>query len=318
MSRLHGELQETSRSCTDCTPRYLWLVLIRRIDRQLLYNSSVRLDLSRPRVDKGWLSHPQTSSSAWTSSDDSDWPVASYFYTRPGLVSLTFTRMPHMFDSESTIVLDMTQERPCGVCESTKNIKQCARCKSISYCSKEHQLLDWPTHKKQCQRIAPKSGDTTTVTGILFPALEDKPRLVQVICKVARVRAMSLVGDGLSEVLLHKPQMTRFLGDTDWEGLSITHCGSTPLKQPIKLFIRDNFMNDKSPFNQSVIKFMGKGTPHPWAGNLLAMKMVDPYTSTYVDAGLDDLRAIRDYFSWYPSRGGSIPDVFDGFTVLNL
>lgn len=41
----------------------------------------------------------------------------------------------------------------CFICLETKNVKQCAHCKIISYCSKEHQIEDWPYHKDLCKAI---------------------------------------------------------------------------------------------------------------------------------------------------------------------
>jgi len=36
----------------------------------------------------------------------------------------------------------------CGVCGTTDDLKQCTRCHLTSYCGKEHQAKDWPSHKK--------------------------------------------------------------------------------------------------------------------------------------------------------------------------
>lgn len=39
---------------------------------------------------------------------------------------------------------------PCGLPAT----KRCVRCKSQAYCSKEHQLRDWPAHKLACRAHA--------------------------------------------------------------------------------------------------------------------------------------------------------------------
>lgn len=48
-------------------------------------------------------------------------------------------------------------ERECFVCGKKDNgknkIKWCSACKSISYCSREHQEKDWPRHKKKCRLL---------------------------------------------------------------------------------------------------------------------------------------------------------------------
>jgi hypothetical protein len=38
----------------------------------------------------------------------------------------------------------------CASCASTKSLKQCARCKTISYCSKPCHRTHWQTHKRSC------------------------------------------------------------------------------------------------------------------------------------------------------------------------
>ena len=43
----------------------------------------------------------------------------------------------------------------CGdsLCCSTKDLKECSRCKQVSYCSKECQSHDWKDHKKVCKKV---------------------------------------------------------------------------------------------------------------------------------------------------------------------
>ncbi|XP_058796793.1 egl nine homolog 1 isoform X2 [Phymastichus coffea] len=38
----------------------------------------------------------------------------------------------------------------CEVCGKSDRLLRCSRCKSIFYCTKEHQKLDWKRHKRQC------------------------------------------------------------------------------------------------------------------------------------------------------------------------
>src|SRR4051812_35739924 len=45
----------------------------------------------------------------------------------------------------------------CAVCKKGQDagdvsLKRCARCGSVSYCSRECQAQDWPTHKTSCKR----------------------------------------------------------------------------------------------------------------------------------------------------------------------
>ena len=44
--------------------------------------------------------------------------------------------------------------RMCGLPSCSEAAKRkCAACKSLGYCSREHQRSDWKIHKKECQRI---------------------------------------------------------------------------------------------------------------------------------------------------------------------
>jgi hypothetical protein len=47
---------------------------------------------------------------------------------------------------------------PCRVCGKTEKTMQCARCKGVAYCGKDHQKADWASHKKVC--IPARSGTT--------------------------------------------------------------------------------------------------------------------------------------------------------------
>ena len=46
----------------------------------------------------------------------------------------------------------------CELCGRSDNLKVCARCRSVSYCSKDHQTRHWPNHKRNCKEIAMRKG----------------------------------------------------------------------------------------------------------------------------------------------------------------
>ena len=46
----------------------------------------------------------------------------------------------------------------------------CTGCRSVNYCSKEHQRRDWPTHKLMCRPVM--KGETL---GIAWWAIPSKP-----------------------------------------------------------------------------------------------------------------------------------------------
>jgi len=61
----------------------------------------------------------------------------------------------------------------CRVCTKTTELQRCSRCKSATYCSKEHQAADWPRHKRECTQ----ADELADVVAIIMKAfLEEMPR----------------------------------------------------------------------------------------------------------------------------------------------
>lgn len=38
----------------------------------------------------------------------------------------------------------------CRICDQTENLLRCSRCRTVYYCSKDHQRQDWKKHKLEC------------------------------------------------------------------------------------------------------------------------------------------------------------------------
>ena len=58
----------------------------------------------------------------------------------------------------------------CAVCGVTDNLKRCAKCKLVRYCSREHQASDWKKHKLECGKQTtvsspPETGKLNVVGG---------------------------------------------------------------------------------------------------------------------------------------------------------
>ncbi|KAF7401794.1 hypothetical protein HZH68_007614 [Vespula germanica] len=51
----------------------------------------------------------------------------------------------------------------CVLCEKTDKLLRCSRCKSVFYCTKEHQKRDWKRHKEFCGIRAPWPNDSSLV-----------------------------------------------------------------------------------------------------------------------------------------------------------
>jgi hypothetical protein len=45
----------------------------------------------------------------------------------------------------------------CIICKTTVNILKCGRCGIASYCGKEHQKIDWESHKQVCKSLKLKA-----------------------------------------------------------------------------------------------------------------------------------------------------------------
>ncbi len=48
---------------------------------------------------------------------------------------------------------NMAVVRVCAVCGSADNVKSCAGCRNLSYCSRACQVRHWPAHKELCEEI---------------------------------------------------------------------------------------------------------------------------------------------------------------------
>ncbi|KAF9475465.1 hypothetical protein BDN70DRAFT_840879 [Pholiota conissans] len=55
----------------------------------------------------------------------------------------------------------MSSSLACSVCNKTQSqetdIKRCGRCRDRFYCGRDCQVSDWPTHKRTCGAVAPRS-----------------------------------------------------------------------------------------------------------------------------------------------------------------
>ncbi|KAK7534906.1 uncharacterized protein J3D65DRAFT_669037 [Phyllosticta citribraziliensis] len=79
-----------------------------------------------------------------------------------------------------------TLSSPCTMCDKPDS-RQCARCHSTQYCSKNCQQADWASHKLLCRPLSEfleksKRPSKNHFSAILFPDDQEKPKLVWIHC----------------------------------------------------------------------------------------------------------------------------------------
>lgn len=57
------------------------------------------------------------------------------------------------YGNDYSISTEMKATKSCAVCGVMVALKYCSGCKSIAFCSRDHQLKHWPQHKSECKRI---------------------------------------------------------------------------------------------------------------------------------------------------------------------
>jgi len=176
----------------------------------------------------------------------------------------------------------------------------CSRCHAAWYCCPDHLQRDWNKHRLECRpfkpaipmEIDPQSlefGTAASFTAILFPYNDERPQLIKVDC-------------------LARPQTT---GPCKWIPLAIPHVGGTrepgnivitrgvggaPLRFPLHIFYRADFLIDGSLPNRAINRLTGGQATHQWNGNVIALKFYGTRRQGYTDAGNGDLAALVAYF----------------------
>ena len=84
------------------------------------------------------------------------------------------------------------------------------------------------------------------------------------------------------------------------------HTSSLPLKNWMRIFLRDNFMNDGSPRNLCVQNLLGSTAEKAyWRGDLLVVKMAAEGQQGYTDGRLmdvsleEDIEPLKRWLEWY-------------------
>ncbi|KAJ7230496.1 hypothetical protein GGX14DRAFT_4783 [Mycena pura] len=191
-------------------------------------------------------------------------------------------------------------DRPCLVC-GRPTTRWCARCQNAWYCSPEHMRSDWSRHRAECRQspnalgygsnvIAtpqPVEPEQIQVSGILFVANEDRPRIVNVRC-----RPPHRPSHGLCPI----PQLQAYF-DAPPESVVLTQgLNGELLRFPLHVFYSPIALNMGSPINRAIHHITSGAAPKPWYGTVVALKFNGSRRQGYAEAGANDLPALSAYF----------------------
>ncbi|KAJ1306689.1 hypothetical protein OPQ81_007681 [Rhizoctonia solani] len=195
---------------------------------------------------------------------------------------------------------------PCETC-GQQSYQWCSRCHNAWYCSPTHQQQDWARHCVECiPRDTPTSSALYTpridshishidssVIALLLPWDTGRPRLI-------RLKLPGRVNASNNTTNWTVP-LTEYLGDnTPFSSREITrNVGGEPLRYPMRVFFRDNFLKDGSPLNRSVLEITHRNARHQWAGNIVIVKWSGARRQGYHNMNLNDLHAIAAWFLAY-------------------
>ncbi|VDB92456.1 unnamed protein product [Peniophora sp. CBMAI 1063] len=193
----------------------------------------------------------------------------------------------------------------CQLCGESAE-ERCSACKTVYYCRAEHQRKDWNEHRKLC--VPPGS---LTVKGILLPAKRSAPEVIAV--QLAR-RSFAVPGEPEADDgrdVAYIPKLQLYIGDGSYDQKFIStangHEGPM-LKHCMRIFLRDNFLNDGSPHNKCVANLLGPSVQQNyWRGDLLVVKMAAEGQQGYIDGRFmdvsleEDLEPLKRWLEWYGS-----------------
>jgi len=226
----------------------------------------------------------------------------------------------------------------CPVCNVLAT-KRCSRCASVYYCSVEHQKEHWSDHKAGCKktqranedqssarksltsaqknaRIPKVIGSIFTVDAILFPADEDRPRVVQM---GFIVKSDEDGGAGMSDTwhLYDMSYFERLLGDKMIGRSPVYHKKPGGVLIPggytLELVYRDNYANDGSKSNRSIQNLTGGNSVHDFRGNVLGLRRPGSGeggipSDLVVNIEEGDLEILKNYFIGYGRATTHHPD----------
>lgn len=186
---------------------------------------------------------------------------------------------------------DLNQaEKLCAMCNETAS-KVCSRCRSIQYCSKSCQKVDWLVHKLLCKKFATlgKRPNPLTKRAIWFPVSKDEPQWVW-------LPYVENEDDG---------DIPRFKAFQDKEtGFShiqfVERCKILQRDLKCKLVVGSGDSMHLLP-NRGIIANTQGLAPIPWRGSVIVYGQLGAFEdpSQLVDINMTDFKHIVEWFSAY-------------------
>ena len=121
------------------------------------------------------------------------------------LLLILIVALQHFHDSTAaTDVESRSKTKICALARCMEvSSKLCSRCRSVYYCSREHQREDWPTHKKKCMQPQVKPLPFATPAKFYQAVLDgrDYPALLEYI-KDQRSNPFEAFKDGVTALMV--------------------------------------------------------------------------------------------------------------------
>ncbi|PVH99567.1 hypothetical protein DM02DRAFT_528848, partial [Periconia macrospinosa] len=189
----------------------------------------------------------------------------------------------------------------CNSCNKT-GTEVCNICKGVSYCSKECQRADWPTHQLLCEDFAGfdvSSRPTDEhVLAILFPVSAKKPKLIWLHCvwKDDEDRRYQSPCDALKVFLGSS-------GSVETTGVLYNSKLERNLETTVDICCRTAFLIDGSVSNEctATITAIEGENKVDWRGPIVAYSRcgLDIDAPACKDITMADFRHITDYLRTY-------------------
>ncbi|KAI6081698.1 hypothetical protein F4821DRAFT_248645 [Hypoxylon rubiginosum] len=182
-------------------------------------------------------------------------------------------------------------EGSCSLCGAPSAFGSCKQCKCAYYCSPLCQILDWQIHGLLCAAFSKfkhkKRPSKNHYRAILFPADQEEPRLIWLLCRWHREEGRKRD---------QYPDVEPFIGTDTFTNIEPIIKGS----DSIYVCYRDTFLIDGSHHNKSVAAITATELqlPYNWRGPFIAYgkKGLGLGPAACRDLDMDDFRYVTEFF----------------------